>query len=128
MSSERRTVWILGSGFSQPLGGPVLNDLIAPGVDEDLVSQGFQDGNGRKAFKFIARLFNAGRPHANRDPTMVTNNKDAERTRVLNGERVENTSSAAYKNRTYSLKVHPLFSQDFIALWEPQLTYRPCST
>jgi hypothetical protein len=30
VSGERRTVWILGSGFSRPLGGPLLVELLSP--------------------------------------------------------------------------------------------------
>ena len=27
--AERKRVWILGAGFSRPLGGPLINDLLA---------------------------------------------------------------------------------------------------
>lgn len=30
MADERRTVWILGAGFSRSLGGPLLGDLLSP--------------------------------------------------------------------------------------------------
>src|SRR6266700_3799134 len=32
---ERRTVWILGSGFSKPLGGPLLAQLLSQTAFED---------------------------------------------------------------------------------------------
>jgi hypothetical protein len=37
VSEFNRTVWVLGSGFSQPLGGPMLTDLMSPqGIEEVL--------------------------------------------------------------------------------------------
>jgi len=37
MSVERpRTVWILGAGFSQPLGGPLFGTLLAPGTEANI--------------------------------------------------------------------------------------------
>jgi len=29
-TQEKKVVWILGAGFSKPLGGPLLKDLLAP--------------------------------------------------------------------------------------------------
>ena len=33
-----RTVWILGAGFSRPLGGPLLPDLLSPETPENLAA------------------------------------------------------------------------------------------
>ncbi len=62
-----QTVWILGSGFSQPLGGPLLDQLMAPGTEEDLQALKMVGGAGPDSPAFITRLFNAGRPHSDRD-------------------------------------------------------------
>jgi hypothetical protein len=35
MTSRPKTVWVLGSGFSQALGGPLLKDLLSKSAQED---------------------------------------------------------------------------------------------
>ena len=46
MAGDRGVVWILGAGFSKPLGGPLLHDLISERVVNEIRLRGIQIGNG----------------------------------------------------------------------------------
>jgi hypothetical protein len=39
MTDDVKTVWILGSGFSAGLGGPLLNDLLSPSGKSKVLSR-----------------------------------------------------------------------------------------
>jgi hypothetical protein len=68
-----KIVWILGTGFTQPLGGPMLNQLLSPGTWDRLGSGSF-DPSGLGHFA-VFRLFHYGRAYKdgrpNHDPNRI---------------------------------------------------------
>jgi hypothetical protein len=65
MASEPRVVWVLGAGFSKPLGGPLLGQLLSPGSVQDLQER---FGRGRLPVSDAARcachVYHYGRKYA----------------------------------------------------------------
>jgi hypothetical protein len=87
MTTGKRIVWVLGAGFSQPLGAPELGNLITPNRLADIHAH-FSPAEypvlDERCIKFIASLFEAGVAHDRqlwRDPEEFLDYLDAAATR-----------------------------------------------
>lgn len=61
MRDEQKTVWLLGAGFSRPLGGPLLPRLLSPSSFKNLESRFEKDHPVRsRAAKLVIRVFGYG--------------------------------------------------------------------
>lgn len=61
-AAEKKIVWVLGAGFSRPLGGPLLQRLLAPVSYRDLQPH-YGQLDGDRATKWVRDLYLYGREY-----------------------------------------------------------------
>jgi hypothetical protein len=68
MDDARRVVWVLGSGFSAPLGGPMLAQLLSTSLHEEVAHRYANCGVGNPIMVDLLRLYHYGRGFATPGP------------------------------------------------------------
>jgi hypothetical protein len=61
VENTQRIVWVLGSGFSVPLGGPMLKDLLSVRLHNDVARRYASEGLDAEEMRDVLRLYHYGR-------------------------------------------------------------------